>query len=310
VSQVTAAVPAAVGFFGKIPAERDFVRVNAGAFLRAGLDRWFQEGVEHMKCKHTQLPEEPAHFLLGPPAGPASFVGVFAPGQDALGRTFPVVIFAVLDQPPAHVDFPLLPLRLASFWEASTRVAMAAQGLAAAQLAGEINALASSLRPAVQALDINTLLVRSRCSELRVAVGGLPEAAAYALTTLVAACSHTKARQPESSARVLVLDCPAPTDELRTFWLEMVRLYLDAQMPSFVWTRESGRLLVALGPAPSVLLAYLADPDHKNSCRWPLRTANQAALASAIEKLSPSQRQVLAAADASLADVLSVFSEG
>jgi type VI secretion system ImpM family protein len=309
VSQVTAAVPAAVGFFGKIPAERDFVRVNAGAFLRAGLDRWFQEGVEHMKREHTQLPEEPAHFLLGPPEGTASFVGVFAPGQDALGRTFPVVIFGVLDPPPACVDFPLLPLRLASFWEASARLATAAHALATAQLAAEIDTLASGLRPAVPAPDINALLVRSSCSELHAAVGGLPEAAAYALTTLDAACSQAKASG--SPARVLVLDCPAPTDELRTFWLELVRRHLgaEAQLPSLLWTRVADRLLVALGPAPGLLLAYLADPDHKSSRCWPLHTLNQTARTSAGERLSPAQRQVLAAQDASLADVLQAFSE-
>ena len=155
------------------------------------------------------------------------------------------------------------------------------------------------------------MLVRSSLTELRAAVGGLPEAAAYALTTLVAACSQTKGQQSESPARVLVLDCPAPTDELRAFWLELVRRHVGAKvpMPSLLWTRESGRLLVALGPAPSLMLAYLADPDHKGSRRWPLWTLSQAARAGAVDRLSPAQRQALAAEDASLADVLSAFSE-
>jgi type VI secretion system protein ImpM len=300
-----------VGLFGKIPAERDFVRVNAGAFLRAGLDRWFQEGVEHLQSEHARLPEEPGCFMLSPIVGAQPFVGVLAPGEDALGRAFPVVIFAVLDPPPARVDFPLLPLRLASFWEASARLATAAHALATAQLAAEIDTLAAGLRPAVPAADINALLVRSSCADLHAAVGGLPEAAAYGLTTLVAACNQTKLQWPESSGRVLTLDCPAPTDELRTFWLELVRRHLGTkmQMPSSLWTRESGRLLVALGPAPSLMLAYWADPDHKSSRRWPLHTVNQAARAGASEKLSAAQRQILAAADASLAEVLSVFSE-
>jgi hypothetical protein len=57
------------------------------------------------------------------------------------------------------------------------------------------------------------------------------------------------------------------------------------------------------------MLAYLADPDHKGTRRWPLRTSSQTARASAMEKLPPSQREVLAAQDASLADVLLVFSD-
>jgi len=41
VSQVAPAGAGAVGCYGKISAQPDFVRINAGAFLRAGLDRWF-----------------------------------------------------------------------------------------------------------------------------------------------------------------------------------------------------------------------------------------------------------------------------
>jgi type VI secretion system protein ImpM len=277
--------------------------------LRAGLDRWFQEGIEHLQRERTHLPAEPAHFLLSPAAGGPAFVGVLAPGEDALGRAFPVVIFAALDSHLVREGFAIRPVWLASFFEASARLATAAHALATAQLAAEIETLASGLRPAVQAPDINTHLVRSSCSDLRTAVGGPPEAAAYALTTLVAACSQS--RTPGSPARVLVLDCPAPTDELCAFWLELVGRHLDArvQMPQSLWTRDSGRLLVALGPAPNLMLAYLADPDHKGTRRWPLRTSSQTARAGAMEKLSPSQRQVLAAQDASLADVLLAFSD-
>jgi type VI secretion-associated protein, BMA_A0400 family len=305
VSQVTPAAPAPVGFFGKIPAERDFVRVNAGGFLQAGLDRWFQEGVEHLQ--RAPLPE--ACFLLSPAAGAQPFVGVLAPNQDAIGRAFPAVIFAALDPQLAREEFSLLPLRFASFFEASARLATAAHALAAAQLTAEIDTLASGFRPAVRTPDIDALLVRSSCSDLRAAVGGPAEAAAYALTTVVAACAQTKAQPPESPGRALTLDCPAPTDELRTFWLELVRRNLGAevQMPSLLWTRESGRLLVALGPAPGLLLACLADPEHRGSRLWPLYTHDPRARANAMERLSPAQRQALAAGDASLADVLQSF---
>jgi hypothetical protein len=171
----------------------------------------------------------------------------------------------------------------------------------------EIGALASGLRPAVRALDSHALLVRSNGSDLRAAVGGTAEAAAYALTTLVAACTQAR----HSPARVLVLDCPAPTDELRTFWLELVRRRLgDAgPTPSFLWTRESGRLLVALGPAPSLMLAYLADPDHKSSHCWPLRTHDPKAGVNALDVLPGPNRQVLASGTASLADVLQLFAQ-
>jgi len=300
----------AVGFFGKIPSERDFVRVNAGAFLRAGLDRWFQEGVELIKSEHTQVPAEPTRFFLVPAAGHAPFAGVFAPGADAVGRAFPVVIFAVLDSPSAWRDFSLLPAQLASFGDASAGLALAAQEIATARLAAEVSALASTLRSTAPPPDLNALLLRSNSSELCAALGGPPDAAAYALTTVIAACSRTNAQPPESAGRILVLDGPAPTDGLRAFWLELVRRHLGAkgQIPSALWTRDTGRLLIALGPAPSLMLPYLADPDHKGTRRWPLRTSSQPARTAALEKLSPDQRQVLVAQDVSLDNVLSAFS--
>jgi len=295
----------AVGFFGKIPRERDFVRVNVGAFLHAGLDRWFQEGVEHLQVERTRLPAEPAGFLLSPAAGGPLFVGVLVPGEDALGRIFPAVVFAALDQ-PAQTDLSLVPLQLASFYEAGGRLASAAHGFTAGQLAAEIGALASDFRTPVQALDSNALLGRASRSDLCAAVGGSAEAAAYALTTLAAACTQAR----HAPARVLVLDCPAPTDELRTFWLELVRRRLGgAELLSFLWTKESGRLLIALGPAPSLILAYLADPDHKSSRCWPLRTHDPKAGVNALQTLPLPQGQVLAAGDASLADVLQLFAQ-
>jgi hypothetical protein len=237
---------------------------------------------------------------------------VFAASQDAVGRAFPVVIFATLDPPPARVDFPLLPARLASFWDASARLVEATQEIAPVHLAVQAGALTSTLQPDAPPVDLNTLLARSNSSELCAALGGSPDAAAYALTTVIAACSRTSTQPPDPPGRVLALDCPAPNDGMRAFWLDLVRRNLDAkvQMPSSLWTCDSGRLLVALGPAPSLMLAYLADPDHKSTRRWPLRTSSQAARTGAMERLSPSQRELLAAEDAPLADVLSVFSGG
>jgi hypothetical protein len=134
--------------------------------------------------------------------------------------------------------------RLDSLLADGRRLATAAQTLTSAQLAADIDTLASGFRPAVQAPDINALLLGA-----------------------------------------------------------------ETQMPSLLWTRETGRLLVALGAAPSLMLAYLADPEHKGSRLWPLRTPNQSARSDALERLSPPQRQVLAAGDASLADVLQLFSQ-
>jgi hypothetical protein len=108
---------------------------------------------------------------------------------------------------------------------------------------------------------------------------------------------------------VLTLDCPAPSAGLQIFWLELVLRHLNGEMPSLFWSQASGRLLIALGPAPSLMLAYLANPDHKSSRRWPLHTLSQTAHTNALEHLSPAQARVLASEETSLAEVLIAFSE-
>ena len=73
-----------------------------------------------------------------------------------------------------------------------------------------------------------------------------------------------------------------------------------------MWTPS--RLLVALGPAPAQMLAFLANPEHKASRYWPLKTNNIAANEKAEQSLSPAQVQLLATGEVSLAAVLAAFS--
>jgi hypothetical protein len=51
-----------VGVYGKVPAQADFVRVNAGELSRLGYDRWFQEAHEVVHGERGRLPEDVAYF--------------------------------------------------------------------------------------------------------------------------------------------------------------------------------------------------------------------------------------------------------
>src|SRR5512133_3811376 len=86
----------AVGLYGKIPAERDFVRINAGEVQQAGMDQWFAEGIGILHTEHIRLPEEGVQFVLIAPTGDA-FVGGFRPGEDGVGRSFPLIISVRLE---------------------------------------------------------------------------------------------------------------------------------------------------------------------------------------------------------------------
>jgi type VI secretion system protein ImpM len=296
----------AVGLYGKIPAERDFVRINAGEFQQAGMDQWFQQGVECLHTERTRLPEEGVQFVLLAPNGDA-FVGGFRPGTDGVGRNFPLVIAVRLEARRLLDAMPLFPSVFGPFFEAATTVAEAARGLSTQDLAAQVDWLKQTLEQSAPSLPLDELLAGSSFFELRVAIGGMNEGGAYALSTLAMACEQSTTKPPESAKQTITLECPTPTDGMRAFWLELIRRRLGpgAAMPSLMWTAT--RMLVSLGPAPPQMLAFLANPEHKSQRFWPLHTTSAAANEKAVQALTPAQSQLFASGQASLAGVLATF---
>jgi type VI secretion system ImpM family protein len=297
----------AAGLYGKIPAERDFVRINAGDFQHAGLDQWFQQGVEGLHAERIFLRDEPTHFLLISPTTGDTFVGGFMPGEDAVGRHFPLVISVRLEARKLLEALPIFSQIFGPFFEAATTVAEAARGLSAQDLAAQVDWLKQTLEQGNPALPLDELLAGSSFFELRVAIGSLSEGGGYALHTLTTACEQATAKPAESAKQTITVECPTPTDGMRAFWLELVRRRLGpgAATPSLMWT--SSRLLIALGPPPPQMLSFLANPEHKSQRYWPLRTTSPAANEKAVQSLTPAQSQLLSSGQASLADVLATF---
>jgi len=133
-------VAPAVGCFGKLPLDREFLRVNAHHPEVEGLDRWIQGG---LASAHERFAGDPAgegrglyggwsgsHFLL-PPAerGQRYCLGHMAPSQDSAGRRYPCTCFVLVDARNAGpVD--LLPLRYRGYLAAAAEVVAAGQGAA------------------------------------------------------------------------------------------------------------------------------------------------------------------------------------
>src|SRR5262245_37549570 len=82
-----------VGVYGKVASQADFLRINAGAFAQAGLDRWVADGLETLRAERTALPPGPVGFLLASAGAPAALVGAFAPAADAAGRAAVLAVF-------------------------------------------------------------------------------------------------------------------------------------------------------------------------------------------------------------------------
>jgi type VI secretion system ImpM family protein len=296
----------AIGVYGKVPAQADFVRGNVGEMSRLGLDRWFQEAHEVVHSEHHRLPAEPTHFALAAAGGRVA-LGVLVPSHDSVGRVFPIVIFALVDSHAVPGGFPNLPQAYARFFDGAAAALEGAEAATAADLTARAQALGDALTP--RNIDPAAVLAAEPMAPLGLALGGLPHGAAYALRTLRSACERARAAPAGSPTGVITVDAPAPTDAIRLFWLEIIRCRLgwhDAQ-PTFLWTNQSARLLVGLGPPSNTLLSFLANPRHKSGRLWPLRSDVDAALDAAVVALSAEQRKVLESPAATLADLVAPF---
>lgn len=305
-----------VGVYGKIGSQPDFLRANAGEFSQAGLDLWFQNAVEALRNERTTLPEIPTGFVLKPPESPDVFVGAFAPSADAAGRLFPLVVFRRLFNADLAETFPSLVLAHDPFVRAAGVVASAGGTLSSSELIERVESLSASTTDGTGPRGNAAMPADGSAQPLFAALDGLPAAVGYALRTFVTACDQAAKMEPTgpaTSGAVITVDAPAPTPQVRELWLEMARQRLRwrASLPSFFWTDgPAGRLLVALGqPSPSTL-CYLANPRHRASRFWPLRTEMPAAREQAMQALTADQRRGVENPRVSLGDLAAAFAPG
>ncbi len=171
------AVAPAVGCFGKLPLDREFLRVNAHHPEVEGLDQWIQGG---LAAAHDRLRGDPAgegrglygawrgsHFLLPPSqAGQRYCLGHLAPSEDSAGRRYPCTCFLLVEARQAGPG-ALLPLRYRDYLAAAAGVVAAGQtaadrgawmervrGLEAAAVAAE------GVAPLAAGEGLGTLLTR------------------------------------------------------------------------------------------------------------------------------------------------------
>jgi type VI secretion system ImpM family protein len=306
----TAGGAAVIGVYGKVGTQPDFMRSNAGEFSQAGLDQWFQEGIEAIRNDGTTLPAPPTAFLLLPVESPLAFIGAFAASADAAGRSFPLAVFAGVDASGIADTQPSLISDYGMFVEDAAGTAIGGVGLPAHDLAAQVQALTA--QPAgFNAGAVAALLADETAQHLVAALGGSPPALGYALRTFIMACDQAVKTGPAAArGSVITVDAPAPTPATRTLWLELARRRLRWReaAPSLLWTGgPAGRLLLTLGQPTPAALSYLANPRHRAPRFWPLRTEVATAIDQANKALTPEQRRRVENPHASLADLLSAF---
>jgi type VI secretion system protein ImpM len=292
----------AVGLFGKIPSQGDFLRQNVADPAAQLLVAWLQESIEPVYRARLPLPPAPVRFLFRAPDAPSALVGVMVASGDKVGRIFPLCAFAPVPARALATGYPAVAASYRPFLDAAEAMLQAASGLDAAALGARARELAppDPERAGEEAARRSAASERARDLVDRL-FGDLPPlAAAYALTTLDAATRPVRAREPARAG--LALDCPAERDVDLWAWLELARRSLGwAAPPPFFWTAGApGRIIISLGAAGPSVLVHLCDPTRPGPKVWPLRTLQPAAIEAARRALPPAVIRLLEGQDGSV----------
>jgi type VI secretion system protein ImpM len=297
------------GMFGKIPAQGDFVRLNASTPAALAFDAFLQESLDGLRRTGGDLVPEPVRFaFFNAAGGGAGVCGVFSPSRDSVGRSYPLSVFVPL---PSARNVASLPIVTRAFVEAAGELLALSESLPAAALANEVRNL-----PAVPDGAEGTEVLRRSLDDT--GASWLWQAmfaedpfgsAMYAIHTARLACDSAGARA--SAGTGVILDCPAPNEPAALFWLAAIEARLGAGTatpavaPSFFWSaNRGGRMLIALGRPSSSLLTFLTRPESTSNRLWPLATSVAAARQAAERDISPEVKRRVTSPDSSLLDVV------
>lgn len=302
-----------VGVYGKIPAQGDFVRINAADAAAQSLDQWVQESLDAMQRVGVELPPGPTFFMHHrlDPSMPVT-VGAMCPSRDRVGRVYPMIVFVRVDPAWVGSRFPGVAVGYGHFLRGAARI-LGDLARADAQL---LSAWAKQLRaPTAQELAAADQVCRQ-------SLDGIPAASVHArlfgdpslglryhaFRTAIEACDAARSM---ASRVPITLDCPLRADVDLFTWLELTRrrLYGSGLVPTVVWREEADpRAMISLGPAHPSMLKFLARPAEPANALWPLRTDRPDVVAQSAAALAPHHRQALDRFDLSLEVLLSVLS--
>jgi type VI secretion system protein ImpM len=303
--------PAPIGFFGKIPAQGDFVRANVGDPLVQRFTRWLEEASEACHRTRAQVPRQPVRFLFRAAGEARALVGALRGSQDRVGRQFPLAAFVPVSGRLVEKGFPAAPFAYAGLLAALSD-AIAQDPASPAALSERL--LAINLPAADEEARADEAVRAAAARPAREFLGLLGDAASgrrnYAVNTLLSACAPLRGREPPRAETVL--DCPVASDADAFTWLDLARRALGwSGAPAFFLRAGTpGRLLVSLGSPPAAVLPSLAEPRKDSPKIWPLETSVASAIEAARKALGPARAAALERDEASVGDLATQVAGG
>ena len=218
--------PDRIGYFGKIPARSDFVKLAHDAAAISMLDDWLAAVMQRLpsnaRWKIDYDAMAPVSFAFVGPARRHAVAGHLVASHDAPGRRFPFLTMRTLDvaDPPAFLSRCVLAFApLWTFLEAAAPQVLAAcdpaphlQGISEAAIAlGEADAALSGFLAGATVGSLSDLL------------GGLDASRTIlALGLLLQPVMHSKPAQVDKSLVLPLPDDAALRAQVAAFWLELV----------------------------------------------------------------------------------------
>lgn len=305
-SRTVSTSTSAIGAYGKLPCQGDFVRLNAGAPAALEFARWLEAAHESLHLGGSALPRAPLNFVYSTAAAAEVLIGTLAPSKDSVGRVFPMAVFEVAPGSEVAARLAQVPLGHYRFFTAAAELLAGCANLPVKAFGEKLAGLAQVPREWSLAEAQRQFILGAPAKDLLQAVDSAPPQGRteYAFHTLLTACSALKG-QEQPKAKV-VLDCPLPGDGPLA-WVELVARLLrwGKHPPALFWNGE--RLLVSLGSPGSGILTMLVQPQRGGATLWPLKTAQASAMDNAKKALTAEQRRVLSDPEVSLSELLDGF---
>jgi type VI secretion system protein ImpM len=293
--------------FGKLPSQPEFLKVHVSAPLDHVFTRWLEAAHETLVRSGQSLKPEPLRFVFTAAGSSEALVGVLAASRDSVGRAFPLAVYT-------HSPVGAWKGRISAGPLAYSGFLLGAEGVLGMAGSQDASGLSLGLKglPAdpdwVSALDELSRLGTQSAKGVLEQLNSLPNEPSpeYGLHAFGLACASVKDTEP-ASAKV-VLDCPGPV-EGPWLWLELwSRLTRwPSGVPSLLWSAQTGRALVGMGPMPDAQLVFWNQPEKASNLLWPLKTQVKAAMERAKSALAPKVRDVLSK-ESALKDLTSAFS--
>ncbi|HWF60158.1 MAG TPA: type VI secretion system-associated protein TagF [Nitrospira sp.] len=251
------------GYYGKLPVSPEFLRFHAAGPELRELDEWFERGIQYAKA--LAGPEWPAlvaqadmwNFLFVSETNGRVVCGLVFASRDRAGRSFPFLMFLLLDCRPVPPAPWLIPLRCRVFLEKARRLI---QQLRADLDWNSFRASAESLIPEVDSdavieAGFQEYLAHTTIEEFRSRLGGAsdhPHGEGRGLTTTLyrPSGSDLVGKQATSGRQFPLLREQLIETYDVPFWLE-----LHAQ-----------RFGVKTGPVPSSIAFWNRAPSKVEAC--------------------------------------------